>query len=56
MEMNGYRSIRLKNAMIEAIEKYIQEHPEMAYKSIADFISDAVREKMQELQRQGGGE
>ena len=44
-----YRSIRLRRAVLNKVEKYILEHPEMGYKSLADFVTDAIREKLIEL-------
>ena len=31
------------------IEEYMKAHPESGYKSLADFVTDAVREKCEEL-------
>ncbi|MEM2256422.1 MAG: hypothetical protein QW497_06465, partial [Candidatus Bathyarchaeia archaeon] len=31
------------------IEEYIRAHPEMGYKSLADFVTDAIREKCEQL-------
>ena len=46
MAQDGFRSIRLKEAVLEAVENYILAHPELGYKGIADFVTDAVREKL----------
>jgi hypothetical protein len=38
-----YRTVKLPIEMFEAIEVFIEKHPEYGYTSIADFVKDAVR-------------
>jgi hypothetical protein len=49
MPMEKYRGVSLQRELINKIEEYIKTHPEMGYKSLADFITDAVREKCEDL-------
>jgi hypothetical protein len=49
MPIGKYRGITLQRELVNLIEEYIKAHPEMGYKSLADFITDAVREKCTEL-------
>ncbi|MGB9774829.1 MAG: ribbon-helix-helix domain-containing protein, partial [Bacteroidota bacterium] len=49
MPIGKYRGVTLQRELLNQIEDYIKAHPEMGYKSIADFITDAVREKCFEL-------
>jgi len=49
MPMDKYRGVSLQRELINLIEEYIKTHPEMGYKSLADFVTDAVREKCSEL-------
>lgn len=49
MPMEKYRGVSLQRELINRIEEYIKAHPEMGYKSLADFITDAVREKCEDL-------
>jgi hypothetical protein len=49
MPMDKYRGVSLQRELINLIEEYIKAHPEMGYKSLADFVTDAVREKCEEL-------
>ena len=51
VKKNGFRGISLKTEIINDIEKFIKEHPERGYKSKADFITDAVRCRIDELRR-----
>jgi len=38
-----YRNLSLPTEMVEEIEKYISEHPELGFTSIAEFIKFSVR-------------
>jgi len=49
MPIGKYRGVTLQRELLNKIEEYIKAHPEMGYKSIADFITDAVREKCEKL-------
>ncbi len=49
MPMDNYRSISLQKQLVSSIEEYIKTHPEMGYKSLADFATDAIREKCEKL-------
>jgi hypothetical protein len=49
MPMDKYRGVSLQRELINLIEEYIKAHPEMGYKSLADFVTDAVREKCSDL-------
>jgi len=47
--MDKYRGISLHKELVGTIEDYIKTHPEMGYKSLADFATDAIREKCEKL-------
>jgi len=49
MPIGKYRGITLQRELVNVIERYINSHPEMGYKSLADFITDAIREKCEQL-------
>ena len=49
MPIDKYRGISLHKELVGAIETYIKAHPEMGYKSLADFATDAIREKCEKL-------
>ena len=49
MPMEKYRGISLQKELVGTIESYIKTHPEMGYKSLADFVTDAVRDKCEKL-------
>ena len=42
----GYKQVSLPLKLIERVEKYIEEHPELGYTTIPDFIRAAIRTKM----------
>jgi hypothetical protein len=49
MPMDKYRGVSLQRELVNLIEEYIKVHPETGYKSLADFVTDAVREKCERL-------
>jgi metal-responsive CopG/Arc/MetJ family transcriptional regulator len=49
MPIDKYRGVSLQKELLDAVESYIKAHPEMGYKSLADFVTDAVREKCEKL-------
>ena len=51
MPKGEYKGVSLPKEMIEEINRIIREHPELGYSSIADFVKDAVREKMLKLKQ-----
>ena len=44
-----YRGISLQRELVDRIEEYIKGHPEAGYKSLADFVTEAVRKRCEEL-------
>ena len=44
-----YRSVSLLKELVDAIEQFIKENPQASYKSIADFVVDAVRIRFEQL-------
>jgi hypothetical protein len=49
MPEGKYRSISLSKELVETIEEFMQENPQANYKSIADFVADAVRIRFEQL-------
>jgi hypothetical protein len=49
MPMDKYRGVSLQKDLVGTIENYVKTHPEMGYKSLADFVTDAIREKCEKL-------
>jgi hypothetical protein len=49
MPEGKYRSISLSKELVETIEDLIEENPQASYKSIADFVADAVRIRFEQL-------
>jgi len=50
MPADKYRGITLQRELVDKIEQYINDYPEKGYKSIADFVTDAVRRRAEDLQ------
>jgi hypothetical protein len=49
MSEGKYRSVSLSKELVDAIESFIEENPQASYKSIADFVVDAVRIRFEQL-------
>ncbi len=47
-----FKSISIKEEFAESIEKFVKEHPELGYRSIAQFLEDASRRRLEELKSQ----
>ena len=45
----SFRRISLKKELVDEIENYIETHPEHGYRSIAQFIEDAIRRRAENL-------
>ena len=43
------RGTQIRKELVDAVETFINEHPEAGYKSIAEFCADAVRHLIEEL-------
>jgi len=49
MSMDRIRGISLTKQLVGVTENYVKTHPEMGYKSLADFVTVAIREKCEKL-------
>lgn len=49
MPVDKYRGISLQRELVDKIEEYVKTHPETGYKSTADFVTDSVRKRCEEL-------
>lgn len=47
--MRKYRKISMKSELVDAVEKIINERLEYGYRSIAGFVEDATRRRLEEL-------
>jgi len=46
-----WRRVSLRTELIEKIERIIEQRPDLGYTSVADFIADAVRRRLDEISR-----
>jgi Arc/MetJ-type ribon-helix-helix transcriptional regulator len=46
-----WRTISLRVELVEKIEKLIESRPDLGYSSVADFVADAVRRRLEELSK-----
>ena len=49
MPKGKFRGVSLQKELIEAVENYLKNNPDAPYRSVAEFISEAVRLRLQEL-------
>lgn len=49
MPVGKYRHVSLSRELVDKIEEYIKNHPERGYKSLADFVTEAIRKRCEEL-------
>jgi len=47
--MAEYRRISLKKELVDAVESFIQRHADFGYRSIAEFVEDAMRKRAEAL-------
>lgn len=44
-----FKSISIKEEFAQSIEAFIDQHPELGYRSIAQFLEDASRRRLEDL-------
>ena len=49
--MVDYRNVKIPNGMIEEIEKLMESHKELGYRTVAEFVIDALRRRMEEFKK-----
>jgi len=47
--MTQYRTIRIPEDLVNSIQKTIEKHKELGYRSHSEFIIDAVRRRVEML-------
>jgi hypothetical protein len=47
-----YKAISIKEEFAQSIEDFIGEHPTFGYRSIAQFLEDSARHRLEELKAQ----
>lgn len=46
---NKYRNISIKKEFADAIEQFVNTHPQYGYRSIAQFLEDSARDRLETL-------
>jgi len=46
-----YRKLSLPESMWKEIERIIKQRPELGYTSVAEFVKDAIRKRIEELRK-----
>lgn len=47
----GFTGVSLKTGLAQAVQKFVDDHPDAGYKSISDFVHDAVRHRIEEVKK-----
>ncbi len=47
-----YKAISIKEEFAQSIEDFIREHPSLGYRSIAQFLEDSARHRLEDLRSQ----
>ena len=47
-----FKSVSVKEEFAESIEEFIYQHPSLGYRSIAQFLEDSARRRLEELKAQ----
>jgi hypothetical protein len=50
-EEKRFRGTNIKKQLIDAVEQFIREHPEAGYKTIAEFVHDAIRRRIEDVKK-----
>ncbi len=45
-----YTGVSIKEEFAQSVEDFIEEHPTLGYRSLAQFVEDAMRRRLEELQ------
>lgn len=53
MPPKGYKSVSLPERLAELVERFIKNHKELGYRSTAEFVSEAVRLRLEKLKERG---
>ena len=44
-----FRRVAIRRGLIDAVEDFVEQNPHAGYKSVADFVQEAVRLRIQEI-------
>lgn len=46
--MTDYSTLKVPEAMVNAIKKFIEENPELGYRNPSEFMIEAIRKRLEE--------
>ena len=49
--MSEYRTIALPKEIVEVISKLIEEHPELGYRSVPEFVKECIRRRLEDFEK-----
>ena len=48
----NYRTVKLPEELVNEIERLMKKHRRLGYRTIAEFVVDAVRRRIEELEKE----
>jgi len=51
MGRRNWRKVSVRAELVEKIEKLIDARPDLGYSSVADFVADAIRRRLEEVSK-----
>ncbi len=47
-----YRTVKLPEELVNEIERIIKKHKRYGYRSIAEFVAEAIRRRIEEIEKE----
>lgn len=51
MPTGEWRGISMRAELVAEIEKFIKEHPELGYKNVSQFVTEATRVRITDVKK-----
>ena len=51
MPVGEWRGISMRSELVAEIEKFIEEHPELGYKNVSQFVTEATRIRITDVKK-----
>lgn len=51
MPVKGYDSVNLPSGLYRKVKAQIKNHPDLGYRSITNFVAEAVRKRVEEIEK-----
>jgi Arc/MetJ-type ribon-helix-helix transcriptional regulator len=48
----AWSKISIREELAKRVERFVKSHPELGYKSISDFVHEAIRLRLEDLEKE----